>query len=305
MKAEPHHQAVTRGYDLIGDIHGEAAALTRLLETLGYENGAGWYRHPERTAIFVGDLIDRGPQIAETLRIASRMVDAGAALAVMGNHEYNALGWHSTDSSGAPLRQHSEKHRRQHAATLAQFATNPTGWRYYLDWFKTLPLYLDLPELRVVHACWDTEAIAALDGDILRNPAVKPLLKGPEVRLPRGSYAIDKEGGKNRQARIRWWERPAGKSYRDTCFSHADTLPPTPVATEDHRLFRPYPAEAKPVFFGHYWISPHHAPAPLAPNVACIDYSAAAGGPLVAYRWQGERVLDRSRFCVCTPRKEV
>jgi len=48
-------------YDLIGDIHGHADALERLLTKLGYAPRRGCYRHPERQAIFLGDFIDRGP----------------------------------------------------------------------------------------------------------------------------------------------------------------------------------------------------------------------------------------------------
>jgi hypothetical protein len=57
-------------YDLIGDIHGHAAALQRLLKTLGYSRHKGVYRHPERQAIFLGDFIDHGPKSRETLELA-------------------------------------------------------------------------------------------------------------------------------------------------------------------------------------------------------------------------------------------
>jgi hypothetical protein len=84
-------------HDLIGDIHGHADALERLLEQLGYTTQNGAYRHPERRAIFLGDFIDRGPQIRETLEIIRPMVDSGAALSVMGNHELTGLPFHSPD----------------------------------------------------------------------------------------------------------------------------------------------------------------------------------------------------------------
>ena len=56
-------------YDLIGDIHGHADALQKLLRELGYAKQKGIYRHPDRQAIFFGDFIDRGPRIRETLEI--------------------------------------------------------------------------------------------------------------------------------------------------------------------------------------------------------------------------------------------
>ena len=81
------------GYDFVGDIRGHADALHRLLRELDYAEIDGVFRHPERQMIFVGDFIDRGPQQREVLRIARSMCDAGAAGAVMGNHEFNAIGW--------------------------------------------------------------------------------------------------------------------------------------------------------------------------------------------------------------------
>lgn len=48
-------------YDIIGDVHGHASALAALLTRLGYRETRGAWRHPDRQAIFVGDLIDRGP----------------------------------------------------------------------------------------------------------------------------------------------------------------------------------------------------------------------------------------------------
>jgi hypothetical protein len=80
-----------QAYDVIGDIHGQAALLRSLLARLGYlELGASW-KHPCRKAIFVGDFIDRGPAIPKTLAIVHGMVSEGSAFAVMGNHELDAL----------------------------------------------------------------------------------------------------------------------------------------------------------------------------------------------------------------------
>ena len=98
-------------YDLIGDIHGHADALQRLLKQLGYSRHKGIYSHPERQAIFLGDFIDRGPKIRETLEIVRPMIDSEAALAVMGNHELNALAFHTPhpEKPGSHLRPHNEK----------------------------------------------------------------------------------------------------------------------------------------------------------------------------------------------------
>ena len=77
--------------DFIGDIHGHADKLEALLQKMGYEKQNGIYKHQERKALFLGDYIDRGPKIRETLEIVKAMVDEGHATALMGNHEYNAL----------------------------------------------------------------------------------------------------------------------------------------------------------------------------------------------------------------------
>ena len=97
-------------YDIIGDVHGSATKLKALLGELGYrKDGSGVYRHPDRTAVFVGDLIDRGKEQLEVLQLVKPMVDAGSAQIVMGNHEFNAICWATEDpETGKPLREHSE-----------------------------------------------------------------------------------------------------------------------------------------------------------------------------------------------------
>ena len=75
-------------FDIIGDVHGCYDELCMLIERLGYETDAeGVPRHKTRRMIFLGDLVDRGPRSLDCLLLAKRMVDAGAALMVPGNHE--------------------------------------------------------------------------------------------------------------------------------------------------------------------------------------------------------------------------
>ena len=57
-----------------------------------------------------------------------------------------------------------------------------------------------------------------------------------------------------------------------------------------------YGGDQKPVFIGHYWMSPRNGPSLLADNVTCLDYSVAKGGKLVAYRWSGEPKLHAENF---------
>jgi hypothetical protein len=81
-----------------------ADALRRLLIKMGYAELQGVFRHDSRRVIFVGDFVDRGPQQIEVLRIARKMCEAGTASAVLGNHEFNAIGWATPNSSGGHLR---------------------------------------------------------------------------------------------------------------------------------------------------------------------------------------------------------
>ena len=86
-------------FDIIGDVHGCADELEVLLGTLGYEitavapgapmlHGGPVYAHPEgRKAVFLGDLVDRGPRVLDTVRLVANMVRNGSALCVPGNHD--------------------------------------------------------------------------------------------------------------------------------------------------------------------------------------------------------------------------
>lgn len=84
-------------FDIIGDVHGCADELEQLLHVLGYEKTAGAegesvYAHPQgRKAVFLGDLVDRGPRTLDTVRIVRGMVKAGTALCVPGNHDMKLL----------------------------------------------------------------------------------------------------------------------------------------------------------------------------------------------------------------------
>lgn len=165
--------------DVIGDIHGYADKLRKLLGCLGYEQTGGAYGPPDRRAIFVGDLIDRGPTIGEVIEIVERMLRAGAAQIVMGNHEFNALCYHTLNGNGGYLREHTEKNCSQHAATLAYFEKNPGAADRALTWFYTFPLWVDLGFARVVHAAWSLAAIRVLKTPYLTQESLMPARKAP------------------------------------------------------------------------------------------------------------------------------
>lgn len=78
-------------FDIIGDVHGCLAELEALLERLGWTREPEWTPPPGRRAIFLGDLVDRGPDSVGVLRLAMGMVNRGVALCVPGNHDLNLM----------------------------------------------------------------------------------------------------------------------------------------------------------------------------------------------------------------------
>ena len=279
--------------DIIGDIHGHADALAGLLDKMGYSKKSGMWRQDDHIAIFVGDFIDRGPGQLGTFGIVRPMIDEGAALAVMGNHEFNAIAWHTPDpaSPGHYLREHSEKNQKQHQAFLDDTAGKPEV-------------------VRVVHACGHPNYMEVLaprleSGRRLNEGlveaasrrgspefhAIEAILKGPEARLPNGlSFTMGDE--KRYEARTRWWDADA-VTFRESAIVDDATRSLLPNIEIPAELRFGYQGD-KPVFVGHYWMRGPHQP--LAPLVACVDYSVGKGGPLVAYRWHGEKDLDAANF---------
>lgn len=86
----PDHRERTGPFDVVGDVHGCLDELDELLDKLGYDDG----RHPEgRTLVFVGDLVDRGPDSVGVLRRVLPLIDDGRALLVPGNHEAKFVRW--------------------------------------------------------------------------------------------------------------------------------------------------------------------------------------------------------------------
>lgn len=300
------------GYDIIGDIHGHARSLEDLLETLGYAPEDGVWRHPERRAIFLGDFVDRGPHQRGVIRIVRPMIDQGGALAVMGNHEFNAIAYATPRVGGGFLREHNARNYQQHRAFLEAYEYTE-DYHELIDWFGRLPLWLDLGELRVVHACWDASAIeqigqaygasGTLSNSLLyaathegnwEFEAVETLLKGKEIPLPPGYSFFDRDGTQRHHIRIRWWDGSAA-TYRSAYLGTEEALTQIPDDDIEGDHLIEYSHDSPPVFMGHYWLSGD--PAPLAANVACLDYSVARpGGQLVAYRWDGERRLRADKF---------
>ncbi len=299
--------------DIIGDIHGHCDTLERLLARLGYSAQSGVWKHAERKVVFLGDYIDRGPKVRETLHLVRGMVESGHAFALMGNHELNAVAYHSRDAAGNPLREHSFKNTSQHKATLDAFSGRDDEWPEWIEWLKGLSFYLELPGLRAVHACWCEGSIAQVRGESLRDRefllaatqpgteecrALDALLKGPEYSVAHLGLRIRGRDGIIREdLRVRWWGRDAES------FTLSEITMPPGSQVSDDRITSADLDEAPnlalggaPVFFGHYKL-PHDQPVePLAEGICCLDYGVGHGGALVAYRWDGEQALDLLKF---------
>ena len=298
--------------DIIGDIHGHADKLESLLKTLGYEIKNEAYTHSERKVLFVGDYIDRGPKIRKALQLVRRMVDAGSAIALMGNHEYNALCFHFQETEGGHLRKHLIKNIIQHYETLKQFQNRQEEYEDYLDWFKTLPLFYESDSFRAVHACWDNDNIKYLKDHLQHNcltdeliyksveketmlhKAIEDTLKGKEIEMPEGLNFTDKDGNIRTDIRIKWWQDPGQSTYRSISVIPLDYLPDTGIDQPPGSATSYYTSTGKPVFFGHYWLK--GTPSLFKSNVCCVDYSVAKQGHLTCYRYKNESTLTNDNF---------
>jgi hypothetical protein len=300
-------------FDVIGDVHGEYDKLVELLSHLGYSESDGAWAHPSRTAIFVGDLIDRGPKQLETVHLVRAMVESGWAQCILGNHEFNAIAWVTPDpeDSGKFLRDHHKPGNREQHQAFLDVVEGTRKQRDITDWFKTLPLWLDLPGLRIVHACWHEESMDVLRQVLGPNhtlteeailwgsrqghriyEALEVVCKGPEVALPAGISFADKGGKVRHEVRVRWWQEDLS-TYRKAAIGPPDDMAMIPdVALPEEWKAHPY--SGPPVLFGHYWFT--GKPEVISPRFACLDYSVANGGPLVAYRWDGESELSSDKL---------
>jgi len=286
------------GLDLVGDVHGQLPALADLLCSLGYDTDGN---HPQdRRLVFLGDLVDRGPQSVQVVKWVMRLVNTGKADCILGNHELNILrGKVKLDNAwffGDPL--------QGGAGGLAKPQREEI-----LAFFKSLPVAMERDDLRAVHACWFDPAIDllrnsddalkahndygerivaeldrsgitdALERELAiqnRNP-VRTVTSGPECRADAPFVA----NGQARQcARVTWWDRYREKAF--CVFGHYWRNAPAGVS------------HGPDIFAGY---DAHHT---LGPGSAiCIDYSVGARGRaagvtrLAALRWpQRELMFD-------------
>ncbi len=275
-------------YDLIGDVHGHADLLSALVEKLGYSRKGLVYEHPQgRKLVFVGDLLNRGPDSAGVLKVVRKTWEEGNAYVALGNHEFRILQL-SSMNKGLP----------------------DTSYEPFVPWLKTLPLFLDLEDIRVVHAAWHISSISLIsqapvpDNSFMQatfvknspeRKAVDHILKGVKANLPEGSILRDRFGIVRQKGRLRWWEDLKGKPFAEALFSpmYGNSLEEIPD-TKDIDKVEPYPKDDKPVFIGHYCLEPHIPK--INDNVICIDGCVTCDKRLWGYRYAGERLPAKANL---------
>lgn len=274
----------------------------------------GAFRHPDgRQAIFLGDLIDRGPLQEEVLYTVRDMIEAGTARCIMGNHEWNAIGYATPIGDGQYGHARSPKNLKHHHVFLDQVGPDSPRHKAWVEWFKTLPPLLDLGGIRVAHACWRQSQIDVIqsgmrDGRLTeqflaesfqKKPAPSAarlamdlVTKGPEIKLPNGQMFHDHEGTPRVDIRLQWWNEDA-RTYRNAAMVPTLQIPNIPDEPLPDGVEMGTDSD-KPVLVGHYWLNGR--PGVRSGKVAVLDYSAAGDGPLVAYRWGGEPVLSDDKL---------
>jgi hypothetical protein len=295
-------------YDIVGDVHGQVEKLKALLNTLGYRIKDGAYRHPEgRMALFLGDLIDRGPEQVEVIDIVRNMIEAGSSRSIMGNHEWNAIGCGMRDPEGSDyLRPRIEAKMKEHKEFLRQVGMDSPLHMELVGWFKTLPPVLDLGSIRLCHAWWKPDSIEtikpAMDGDgkldetflissfrkrSIPWAAIDFVTKGYEISLPGGDTFLDHNEVPRKEIRVRWWDKSATNYRQAALVPERERGCITDLSLPEEVTLGA--TSTIPTFVGHYWLT--GTPGVQNATTAVLDYGAGNNGPLVAYRWDGEDVL--------------
>jgi hypothetical protein len=328
--------------DIVGDVHGEKAALVALLRQLGYDHsGKGASR---RHLVFVGDLVDRGPDSPGVVALVRRLVASRRATCLLGNHEFSLVrrqrkagnGWFfgEVETIGGSIEGRYAS-RRIHSDQVRQTL---------IDFFGSLPVALERDDLRIVHAAWHDESIA-LARVASRETFLRRALDGPLRDDPRQQRYLALE------ARLRDYAAGPPEFDDELAALQLDKQEASPIAillngpervigsrkpffvggqwryVERSPWWEGY--EGPPVVVGHYWRRrelgrPTHEVPDVPPSefwgrgaVYCVDYSigrrfaerargvvAGFDGHLAALRWpEGEVVFeDGARVALSMPR---
>ncbi len=304
-------ERVYEGLDIIGDIHGYYDELIDLLSAMGYHKVGGVWQHPLRCAVFIGDFVSRGPDTRGVLETIRLMTDSGFAYAVLGNHELNMIGYFTNGKDGRALYKPPESNKKQLDAIKAQFTGEKPLLKSYVKWLRTLPFSLEFDGLRIAHAYWSDAHISLISDTLAGGKlkkwmikeifsgksnfahAVRQTTRGIELNLPDNLIIKDSKNVNRKNFRIKWWEEPDGKTFRELSFGNRFLLPDYTVPQQVLQPFEVYNENEPAFIFGHYCAGQDAGV--LKENLCCIDGCVANKGKLLAYRWDGERVLTPAK----------
>ena len=273
--------------DLIGDIHGHYLELRLMLEKFGYSFQGLNLAHPEnRKLAFVGDFINRGPQSVEVLKLVKSLQESGEAFVVLGNHEFKLV------------------------QNLVAGNSIPDEFIPFIAWLRTLPLFLELETLRIVHAAWHFSSIKILEQALVADDlfiketlekesmykrASQSILSGIKTTIPKDLKLVDRFAIPRTKGRLKWWLDLRGKPYSECFFSpmFPEISDRGPIETEVSML-EPYTQQEKPVFIGHYCLPPNIPK--IFGQVVCLDGCVTCDKRLWGYRYEGEHIPETSNL---------
>ncbi|MEZ9141667.1 MULTISPECIES: metallophosphoesterase [unclassified Shewanella] len=293
----------------IGDVHGQTTKLNALLEDQGFDAENSNSSFADSKLVFIGDLIDNSPNTSvnhlELLAQVKDLVNRKYAYCLLGNHEFNAIGWFLQKDDGSYCRERSNvSNQKQHQLFLEQVGEDSDTHKFWINWFKALPLFMNFGDVKAIHACWHQESIDKLKPYLNKDYSLKDeywlsafdkqhelytlietLLKGPELRLPNGVNFLDKTGTERDHIRVAWWKNDNEvNTYRDLAVVPPSQLESIPELSLPNGALLYNAEPIFPVVVGHYTLPPIPFPEVLSSKVVCVDFNAAkAEHPIMGY----------------------
>ena len=182
--------------DIIGDVHGEIGALRALLDRMGYD-GNGEHLDGRRL-VFVGDLVDRGPDSPSVLRLVRRLVERGTAQCILGNHELSLMRG-SKKRGNRWFWGETETIRNDKGGVWPQaLFTSATERLATLTFLGNLPLALEREDVAVVHASWQPASIERLRASRAKGAAAAMAEFEEEVAVTIRRRGLDRTDRRDR-----------------------------------------------------------------------------------------------------------
>jgi hypothetical protein len=293
-------------YLFIGDLHGHASELKKLLGNAGFLPFGESFRHPNLKAAFVGDFINRGFENLACLRIVRAMVESGDAIAVPGNHEVIFLNYHQKDPRTKeytmPNRNGWNKLLQN---TMQEFGNHPKELDEMLRWLRLLPVVVEERDFNLVHACYDPDSIEllrdrthgtfslseehwlriGLGEDSALTEALHTLTFGISIYLDTAQLFPGANLASQHAPRIRYWEDPTEKSLQETLFldddKHLAGIGFLSLPESFYGAFRTYQEYETPLVHGHYCVQGELKNLPQ--NIIIADRAVIKTGVLKAW----------------------